>query len=629
MATIDSIITTGARGSGITFAGVGFGAAQGNSTVIFWPVEGASVEVSPTSWSDTSIQATIPTAGTDEDLGEGFFTIVVAEDPAPARSPSFTLVHEEVAPSATYVPDTRVLAPDYSIAVAPSQISVAASLSGSAVLTGAVDVTSGFTDVYSLRLGGVEENVNCGNVLGFEHTQAFSVSVWFRRPSVAGEWKTLVGKGSAVSQRGWHLAIDSYGQAHFRLMSTFGEVSDAILVTSTSPISTDSNWHHLVATYNGSGLSSGMLLYLDGVAHAVTPQGTLTGTIVDTSPLHIGASGYDTSTSWWGRIDDVAIYNTTLTLGNITEIYNGGMPRNLGSLSTAVNLEGWWLMGDADTLPTVLDHSGNDYNGTAINMTQAFNRLADTPASPEALYVDAYSTNFEGSFSGGKYAECNSSAVYSFEYTQPFTISAWIKVNPMIEGGPWVITGKQGDSPTFLGYSLMLTGGRTLYFEMVNSLESFNRISVETTATMMTGNWYLVTVTYDGSGLNSGLNLYINGVGQIVNRSGTLSGTVITTAPMRIGARASVESQLNFPGQIDEVIYYNKQLTDGMIEAIQTPGYAPADVTGMDGLIGWWRMGDGDTHPTILDHGPYLSHCTMYNMTSGDFVADAPPSPVG
>ncbi|HHZ69131.1 MAG TPA: hypothetical protein EYN54_02375 [Methylococcaceae bacterium] len=37
----------------------------------------------------------------------------------------------------------------------------------------------------------------------------------------------------------------------------------------------------------------------------------------------------------------------------------------------------------------------------------------------------------------------------------------------------------------------------------------------------------------------------------------------------------------------------------------------------------WWRMGDGDTFPTISDQISTLDF-TMFNMTVGDIVNDTP-----
>jgi hypothetical protein len=37
----------------------------------------------------------------------------------------------------------------------------------------------------------------------------------------------------------------------------------------------------------------------------------------------------------------------------------------------------------------------------------------------------------------------------------------------------------------------------------------------------------------------------------------------------------------------------------------------------------WWRMGDGDTYPTIQDNIG-TAHFVMYNMTAADIVNDVP-----
>ena len=40
--------------------------------------------------------------------------------------------------------------------------------------------------------------------------------------------------------------------------------------------------------------------------------------------------------------------------------------------------------------------------------------------------------------------------------------------------------------------------------------------------------------------------------------------------------------------------------------------------------IAWYRMGDGDTYPTITDNGSGGNDGTMTNMDAGDIVSDVP-----
>ena len=68
-------------------------------------------------------------------------------------------------------------------------------------------------------------------------------------------------------------------------------------------------WIHLAATYDGSALR----LYVNGVLVATKPAiGSITTTNL---PLHIGG---DALNEWFnGRLDDVRVYNRTLTPAEI------------------------------------------------------------------------------------------------------------------------------------------------------------------------------------------------------------------------------------------------------------------------------------------------------------------------
>ena len=49
----------------------------------------------------------------------------------------------------------------------------------------------------------------------------------------------------------------------------------------------------------------------------------------------------------------------------------------------------------------------------------------------------------------------------------------------------------------------------------------------------------------------------------------------------------------------------------------------PNNISGYPDLIGWYRMGDGDTYPTIQDNKG-SNDATMTNMASDDIQTDVP-----
>ena len=78
---------------------------------------------------------------------------------------------------------------------------------------------------------------------------------------------------------------------------------------------------------------------------------------------------------------------------------------------------------------------------------------------------------------------------------------------------------------------------------------------------------------------------------------------------------------------LDEVSIFDYELTSGQVTSIYNSG-TPTDLDNTSGVtapVHWWRMGDGDTFPTITDVGTTGGNDgTMTNMESGDIVTDTP-----
>ncbi|MCP4048207.1 MAG: LamG domain-containing protein, partial [Gammaproteobacteria bacterium] len=76
----------------------------------------------------------------------------------------------------------------------------------------------------------------------------------------------------------------------------------------------DNEWHHLAYTWENSTATA----YIDGVA-----VGTGNNTIVSPQPIKIGALDGNNGWCFSGTIDDVQIFNQTLSTEQIANIYNG------------------------------------------------------------------------------------------------------------------------------------------------------------------------------------------------------------------------------------------------------------------------------------------------------------------
>jgi hypothetical protein len=80
-------------------------------------------------------------------------------------------------------------------------------------------------------------------------------------------------------------------------------------------------------------------------------------------------------------------------------------------------------------------------------------------------------------------------------------------------------------------------------------------------------------------------------------------------------------------GQISDVSIFNIALSSNvgkLRDGTHGAGNAkPADLTGLSGLVAWWRMGDGVTYPNIEDYVGSVDG-VMTNMTPANIVEDSP-----
>ena len=163
--------------------------------------------------------------------------------------------------------------------------------------------------------------------------QNFSISVWFKTSTAGGK---LIGYGSSQtgssSSYDRHIYMSNTGQIYF------GIYPGAVKTINTTTTYADGNWHHVVATVS---TTTGANLFVDGALQS--QDATMT-----TSQVY-GANGYwrvgyDNVSGWTnqpsnffftGSLDDIAIYNTTLTAAQVYALYGAGSaPTCVGSSLT-------------------------------------------------------------------------------------------------------------------------------------------------------------------------------------------------------------------------------------------------------------------------------------------------------
>jgi len=205
--------------------------------------------------------------------------------------------------------------------------------------------------------------------------------------------------------------------------------------------------------------------------------------------------------------------------------------------------------------------------------------------------------------------------VLGFEYSDPFSLSCWVKTDAT---SGYLISKRLG-LPNYTGYGLTLAPSGGFEFSICNTL-STAEVLVRSVVSIADRAWHHITGTYDGSGTASGITLYVDGVAvSTTTESDTLSSSsIINSASLNIGARTN--SSIFLDGKVGEVAVYDKELSSVEVNWMYNGGL-PRDLAGggaPSNLVGWWRMGNGDTYPTLTDNSVNSNNGTMTNMSSGD-----------
>ena len=463
-----------------------------------------------------------------------------------------------------------------------------------------------FENTYSVEFDGSNDYVDLGSTVGvYDAGDAFSVSFWFYFTDAAPLTihRAIIGRSSTTV--GWVARLhDAHGGA-VRLSFALTQGALAYKAQASSAL-TANTWYHAVCTYGGaSPVTTGSInVYINGsVDNDVTDSNGTVSSFAYSTNTKIGS--IDSAWFFEGKIDEVGVWDVALDSDAVTALYNSGSPISLssdsGDYDNSSNLEGWWRMGDGANYPIVKNQKY--FSQTALD----FDGSNDAVVITDSGVVPAA---FQGLGNNNDYS-----------------VSAWIKTNASTGGGSgyWfpedtiVEIRNESSSATHCPFSFGVTANKLWLGRTENHITGSENVA--SVSTVNDGNWHHVAFTID----DDAWVLYIDGSS---NASGTFStatgdcSVATTTSNFVIGARTTNTGGISSPfdGEIDDVSIYNTTLSSSDITDIYNSGY-PKDESERSGLVGYWKMGDGDTYPTLTDNSTNSNDGTMTNMASDDFVA--------
>ena len=238
--------------------------------------------------------------------------------------------------------------------------------------------------------------------------------------------------------------------------------------------------------------------------------------------------------------------DTAWRIGTSTTYHSASSKKNL-----KVTIDGDVKI-DMPLAKNCLDLSGNANHGTPTDVT--FSRLLYDPN-----WVGA---EFNGTTS---YISLGDDDRFSFgdaATDSPFSVEATIKADSIGAGKSGIVskaTATTADNTEWV-FNLSDTGNVQWY--LYDSTGGVN-ISATADAALNTGQEYQILCTYDGSGLDTGLKIYVDGVEVAATgaTNGLYTAMHATATPVEIGMSYRINSARYFDGMIKDVRLYDTECT--------------------------------------------------------------------
>ena len=387
---------------------------------------------------------------------------------------------------------------------------------------------------------GVDDWINYGNVLNFSISDSFTASAWIYPTNVSVTQMIL------TKRSGTYLGIlFIYLSTSKPALWLFNSQGVGIDVRGNYTLS-DNNWYHISISYDGSGLASGVKIYVDSdLKQNEIVLDTLDGNDFSNSGNFEIGSTLSGSFEFKGKIDESGIWSKVLSETEINLLYNKGVGITFTNFSyipkySRLNLQeditSYWKLDD--TTGNTIDSFGKNNGTLSGNILRGQQGVINT-----CYYFDG----------NDDYINYGSSVL-----TNNYTLSGWYKFSSI---GIMTFTENfyYSETDVYDGMSFRYnSSSNIIQIAHLNSspygtgqIHSYSWIPTVDT-------WYFLVITYDGTTSK----LYIDGEfkskDEIPNANYT-SNTILRTGARNISQGGVIGEYFN--GYVDEIGVWHSPLT--------------------------------------------------------------------
>lgn len=407
--------------------------------------------------------------------------------------------------------------------------------SNNGIVSGATFTNLGrFNEAYSFD--GVNDYITLSNIGQMNLSRGFTISGWINTRNDSGVNSIIKLYSSYTSISLIMQTVGASADWGCRLGNGAG-FSDTYSSGTITPKPNTSVWYHCVGVFNGTDF----LVYQNGVLKLFDDSNITTNGIVNLSV--IGVTGTGNTNYLNGIIDEVMIFNRSLSASEIMDMYTGNKSYNL-KWKTDPTLE------SVDS-SLVLYHTMDSRDGSNLEISKDKSIYKNNGIVSGATFTNLGRFREAYKFDGVN-DYINLSTVPGLVYDKNFTISGWFYNNGFDTTSNQIIFNQANGTQVYVvqlknGYVVAGVWNGTNY--IIGGQKQSNLICV-------INRWYHFVYSYTGTSIMSGTsNLWINGVNQTAGTTAQTSVSKGTT----IGSTTTGTSIFN--GTIDELRVYNHSLT--------------------------------------------------------------------
>jgi hypothetical protein len=433
---------------------------------------------------------------------------------------------------------------------------------------------------------GTNNYIDAGSGSNLSITGALTLGGWVKIDQTSsGSYMQFFGKGENFSgSKGMGYAL-GWEKATSRVYYNMYNDTVKYELAGAAATITDSNWHYVAVTWDGTTGANGVKMYIDG---ALKLQDTSTISAITYSypvtKFTIGARSVNLNLPTAGYIDDVRVYSRALSQAEITALYDQ-YSSGIVISDLQKGLVGQWKMGG-----NAKDSSPYGNNGTVSGATLTTDRKGQTNKAYGFDGVNNYITV----------------PTQSYFMQTPMSVELWVKLDNLasLKTVDQTFFRKSHSVSPWASWTVYQSSTNDkVFFAVCPSSGSCNYDCYSDSA-LATGVWYHIVGTIDGS---YNMKIYVNSVLQA--HTGNLGMSMFSSdGTVRIGGNAT---QYPTTGSIDDVRIYNRALSQSEVTSLYDSYNSDISVSSLQkGLVGWWNF-----NGNVKDSTPYGNNGTVSGAT--------------